>query len=68
MQVHAYVYLQLNNEVHSLSQQQNVTGQAVAVLELQSDGVGFGVCSSCIKVHLAVWLQEDSIQTETSQN
>jgi len=36
MHVHAYVYLQLNTEVHSLSQQQNVTGQAVEMLESPS--------------------------------
>jgi len=36
MKVHAYVYLQLKTEVHFLSQQQNVTGQAVEVLESRS--------------------------------
>jgi hypothetical protein len=36
MQVHAYIYLHLNTEVHSLSQQQNVTGQAVEMLESRS--------------------------------
>jgi len=34
----------------------------------QLECVGFDVHLSCIEVHLAVWIQDETLQTETSWN